>query len=51
MTAVTSAPVSFDLAAGYAPPEGVYDEMTSAHGELRPHWRKLPAHVERRAGG
>jgi uncharacterized circularly permuted ATP-grasp superfamily protein/uncharacterized alpha-E superfamily protein len=50
MTAVTSASAPLDLAAGYAPPQGGYDEMQSASGEVRPHWRTLLAHVERLAG-
>jgi uncharacterized circularly permuted ATP-grasp superfamily protein/uncharacterized alpha-E superfamily protein len=50
MTAVTSASAPLDLAAGYAPPANGYDELKSAGGDVRPHWRKLLAHVERLAG-
>ena len=36
---------SANLFAGYQPPPGVYDEMYSAPGVLRPHWREFVAGV------
>ncbi|MBI3462936.1 MAG: circularly permuted type 2 ATP-grasp protein [Planctomycetes bacterium] len=37
---------SESLFAHYRPLEGVYDEMWTAAGELRPHWRQLGAALE-----
>ncbi len=30
-----------DLSASYAPPPGIFDEMKTAHGAVRPHWQTL----------
>lgn len=35
------------LFAGYAGPPGIYDEMSTAAGELRPHWRQFVSSLER----
>ncbi len=32
---------------GYVPRAGVYDELTTAGGEVRPHWRKLVGALDR----
>ncbi len=39
------------LHAGYAPPPGVYDEMITGDGCLRPHWQQFIAGLERMTDG
>jgi hypothetical protein len=49
MSALTGPAASFGpelvahLLGGYRPLQGVYDEMMSPNGEVRPHWRDLLA--------
>ena len=42
-TIISNDPPGRELYAGYAAAPGVYDEMVTSEGALRPHWRDFVA--------
>ena len=42
----SEAPGTPSRVAGYRPPPGVHDELMTAAGEIRPHWRAFMATLE-----